>query len=77
MFELTLIVFTLSPPCHVIFSAGLEPSDDPLGYVASIDQHIEDVTGLGIDTAEMLEVANYGVGGHFQPHYDFTVSVRH
>ena len=64
------VIFFHFPPCHVIFSAWLDPSDDPLGYIPSIDQHIEDVTGLGINTAEILQIVNYGIGGHYEAHYD-------
>ena len=48
---------------------GLE--DDPLGYVERVDRRIEDVTGLTMETAEQLQVVNYGIGGHYEPHYDF------
>ena len=61
---------------YVIFyflsSGWLGPVDDPLGYVTRIDQRIEDVTGLTMTTAEMLQVVNYGIGGHYEPHYDFS-----
>uniref|UniRef100_A0A8C9YHX9 procollagen-proline 4-dioxygenase n=1 Tax=Sander lucioperca TaxID=283035 RepID=A0A8C9YHX9_SANLU len=39
--------------------------------VDRINQRIEDVTGLDVTTAEELQVANYGVGGQYEPHFDF------
>ncbi|XP_051578705.1 prolyl 4-hydroxylase subunit alpha-1-like isoform X2 [Myxocyprinus asiaticus] len=39
--------------------------------IATINQRIEDITGLEMDTAEELQVANYGVGGQYEPHFDF------
>lgn len=53
-------------------SGWLTVDDDPLGYVARIDQRIGDVTGLTMSTAEQLQVVNYGIGGHYEPHYDFS-----
>lgn len=29
------------------------------------------MTGLTTDTAEELQVVNYGIGGHYEPHFDF------
>ncbi|XP_053543986.1 prolyl 4-hydroxylase subunit alpha-2 isoform X1 [Ictalurus punctatus] len=51
-------------------SAWLEEYEDPV--IAHVNQRIEDVTGLTVDTAELLQVANYGVGGQYEPHYDFS-----
>ncbi|XP_036975603.1 prolyl 4-hydroxylase subunit alpha-2 isoform X4 [Acanthopagrus latus] len=51
-------------------SAWLEAEDDPV--IARVNQRIEDITGLTVDTAELLQVANYGVGGQYEPHYDFS-----
>ncbi|XP_076836070.1 prolyl 4-hydroxylase subunit alpha-2 isoform X6 [Brachyhypopomus gauderio] len=51
-------------------SAWLEGEEDPV--IARVNQRIEDVTGLSVDTAELLQVANYGVGGQYEPHYDFS-----
>lgn len=59
--------------CYIVIicSGWLSVDDDPLGYVSRIDQRIEDVTGLTMSTAEQLQVVNYGIGGHYEPHYDF------
>ena len=32
---------------------------------------VADVTGLNMETSEELQVANYGMGGHYEPHFDF------
>uniref|UniRef100_A0A7N5ZU30 Prolyl 4-hydroxylase subunit alpha-1 n=1 Tax=Anabas testudineus TaxID=64144 RepID=A0A7N5ZU30_ANATE len=49
--------------------AWLTGYDDPM--IETINQRIEDLTGLEMDTAEELQVANYGVGGQYEPHFDF------
>ncbi|XP_062868333.1 prolyl 4-hydroxylase subunit alpha-2 [Trichomycterus rosablanca] len=51
-------------------SAWLEEDDEPV--IARVNQRIEDITGLTVETAELLQVANYGVGGQYEPHYDFS-----
>ncbi|MBN3275777.1 P4HA2 hydroxylase, partial [Polyodon spathula] len=51
-------------------STWLAAEDDPV--VARVNQRIEDITGLTVETAELLQVANYGVGGQYEPHYDFS-----
>ncbi|XP_075875774.1 prolyl 4-hydroxylase subunit alpha-2-like isoform X2 [Nelusetta ayraudi] len=51
-------------------SAWLEGEDDAV--VARVNQRIQDITGLTVDTAELLQVANYGVGGQYEPHFDFS-----
>uniref|UniRef100_A0A7N6BX22 procollagen-proline 4-dioxygenase n=1 Tax=Anabas testudineus TaxID=64144 RepID=A0A7N6BX22_ANATE len=50
-------------------SAWLGAFEHPV--VDTINQRIEDVTGLDVTTAEDLQVANYGVGGQYEPHFDF------
>ncbi|KAM6964562.1 LOW QUALITY PROTEIN: prolyl 4-hydroxylase subunit alpha-1-like [Tautogolabrus adspersus] len=50
-------------------SAWIRSFEHPL--VDRINQRIEDITGLDLSTAEELQVANYGVGGQYEPHYDF------
>ncbi|XP_030256785.1 prolyl 4-hydroxylase subunit alpha-1-like isoform X2 [Sparus aurata] len=50
-------------------SAWLGAFEHPV--VDEINQRIEDLTGLDVTTAEDLQVANYGVGGQYEPHFDF------
>ncbi|XP_054654994.1 prolyl 4-hydroxylase subunit alpha-1-like [Dunckerocampus dactyliophorus] len=50
-------------------SAWISNMEDPA--IKAINQRIEDLTGLEMDTAEELQVANYGVGGQYEPHFDF------
>ncbi|XP_038125634.1 prolyl 4-hydroxylase subunit alpha-1-like [Cyprinodon tularosa] len=50
-------------------SAWLGAFEHPV--VEKINQRIEAVTGLDVSTAEDLQVANYGVGGQYEPHFDF------
>ncbi|KAM8852380.1 prolyl 4-hydroxylase subunit alpha-1b isoform 1-T1 [Synchiropus picturatus] len=56
-------------PYRISKSAWLTGYDDPA--IDVINQRIEDLTGLEMDTAEELQVANYGVGGQYEPHFDF------
>lgn len=39
--------------------------------VESIAERVEDLTGLTTESAEDLQVVNYGIGGHYEPHFDF------
>lgn len=39
--------------------------------MSRINTRIQDLTGLDVSTAEELQVANYGVGGQYEPHFDF------
>ncbi|XP_048472233.1 prolyl 4-hydroxylase subunit alpha-1 isoform X3 [Rhincodon typus] len=50
-------------------SAWLSGYEDPV--INRINQRIQDLTGLDVSTAEELQVANYGVGGQYEPHFDF------
>ena len=38
--------------------------------VERFNRRISDVTGLSMETAELLQMGNYGVGGQYEPHWD-------
>ncbi|CAN7999782.1 unnamed protein product, partial [Ixodes hexagonus] len=40
--------------------------------IAGLSRRIAAATGLSMSSAEDLQVVNYGVGGHYSPHFDFT-----
>lgn len=50
-------------------SAWLKDEDHEV--VRNIGLRVQDMTGLTVDTAEELQVVNYGIGGHYEPHFDF------
>ncbi|XP_051795814.1 prolyl 4-hydroxylase subunit alpha-1-like [Acanthochromis polyacanthus] len=50
-------------------SAWLGAYEHPM--VDKINQRIEDLTGLDVTMAEDLQVANYGIGGQYEPHLDY------
>ena len=39
--------------------------------IESIYRRVGDATGLNMETSEELQVSNYGIGGHYEPHFDF------
>lgn len=40
-------------------------------HIENIYRRVADVTGLNMETSEELQVSNYGIGGHYEPHFDF------
>ncbi|GFN78299.1 prolyl 4-hydroxylase subunit alpha-1 [Plakobranchus ocellatus] len=50
-------------------SAWLRGEDHPV--VKKMNDRMEAITGLNLETAEELQIANYGLGGHYEPHFDF------
>lgn len=54
----------------VCFSAWLKDTVDPL--LVNLDHRIGALTGLDVQPpyAEYLQVVNYGIGGHYEPHFD-------
>ncbi|OWA51234.1 Prolyl 4-hydroxylase subunit alpha-2 [Hypsibius exemplaris] len=49
-------------------SAFLKESADPV--IPEMNARIGLITNLNMEVAEDLQIANYGIGGHYDPHYD-------
>ncbi|XP_037501507.1 prolyl 4-hydroxylase subunit alpha-2-like [Rhipicephalus sanguineus] len=47
--------------------------DDPYSFVARLSAAVSATTGLRMESAELIQVVNYGVGGHYSPHADYTL----
>lgn len=45
--------------------------DEEHEVIATVGRRLHDMTGLNMKTAEELQVVNYGIGGHYEPHFDF------
>ncbi|KAK3598748.1 hypothetical protein CHS0354_028800 [Potamilus streckersoni] len=50
-------------------SAWLRAEDHPV--IDRLNKRIQAITGLDVETAEELQIANYGIAGHYEPHFDF------
>ncbi|XP_041984197.1 prolyl 4-hydroxylase subunit alpha-1-like isoform X2 [Aricia agestis] len=58
-------------PAHYRISKSGWLRDDESPVVARVSRRVRDITGLDLATAEELQVVNYGIGGHYEPHFDF------
>lgn len=47
--------------------------DEEHKLIQDVSQRVKDMTGLSMTTAEALQVVNYGIGGHYEPHFDFAL----
>ncbi|GLG99303.1 Prolyl 4-hydroxylase subunit alpha-2 [Gryllus bimaculatus] len=62
---------------HYRISKSAWLSDEDHKHIHSVNRRVEDLTGLTMETAEQLQVVNYGIGGHYEPHYDFARKEEH
>ncbi|XP_064484561.1 prolyl 4-hydroxylase subunit alpha-2-like [Ornithodoros turicata] len=46
--------------------------DDADTVIQRTNRRISSATGLSLISAELFQIVNYGIGGHYVPHYDFT-----
>jgi len=49
--------------------AWIDPAEDAI--FERIHRRIADATGLDLTHAEQLQVSNYGISGHYEPHFDW------
>lgn len=64
-------------PAHYRISKSAWLRDAEAAVVARVSARVAHFTGLSMASAEELQVVNYGIGGHYEPHFDFArVSVR-
>lgn len=54
---------------HYRISKSAWLKDEEHEVVRNIVQRTADMTGLTMETSEELQVVNYGIGGHYEPHY--------
>ncbi|CRK98253.1 CLUMA_CG011615, isoform A [Clunio marinus] len=47
-------------------------ADTQGGVFERVSKRVGDMTGLNMKTAEIWQTQNYGIGGHYGAHYDFT-----
>ncbi|XP_050664933.1 prolyl 4-hydroxylase subunit alpha-1-like isoform X13 [Leptidea sinapis] len=45
--------------------------DDESPTIARVSRRVSHFTNLDMSSAEELQVVNYGIGGHYTPHYDY------
>ncbi|KAH8261664.1 hypothetical protein KR044_013061, partial [Drosophila immigrans] len=50
---------------HILWLVKMTP------FATRLNRRIMDMTGLDVNEFKSLQVANYGLGGYFMPHYDY------
>ena len=70
-------IFSLSISCNIYFFIFLRISktawlkEEEHADVGHVYTRTHQLTGLNMETSEELQVSNYGIGGHYEPHFDF------
>ena len=59
----------MSPYSRISKTAWIKREEDDA--IENIYKRVGAVTGLNMETSEELQVSNYGIGGHYEPHFDF------
>lgn len=48
---------------------AFEEDEHPL--MGAVHRRVRDITSLDTKSADTIQVINYGIGGHFEPHFDY------
>jgi prolyl 4-hydroxylase len=56
---------------HTVSKSAWLKKRGPDPVINKITDRIEAITNLNMDVSEDLQVVNYGIGGHYEPHFDF------
>ena len=51
-------------------------TDDDHWRIRAVSRKVHAMTNMSMETAEHLQVLNYGIGGHYEPHNDFLVKEK-
>ena len=57
--------------CSVRISKTAWLKEEEHEHVGHVYTRTNQLTGLNMETSEELQVSNYGIGGHYEPHFDF------
>ncbi|XP_038214789.1 prolyl 4-hydroxylase subunit alpha-1 isoform X2 [Zerene cesonia] len=58
-------------PAHYRISKSAWLKDEESALVARVSRRSARLAALSVASAEELQVVNYGIGGHYEPHFDF------
>ncbi|CAN8031344.1 unnamed protein product, partial [Ixodes persulcatus] len=72
LYRATVHMNTGQAPSTYRISKAAWLSDHHHPVVEQLTRRIAAATGLSTSSAEHLQVVNYGVGGHYSPHFDFS-----
>ncbi|XP_017954868.2 prolyl 4-hydroxylase subunit alpha-1, partial [Drosophila navojoa] len=72
--------FTRSPSLNVTAKPNIVARIDWIEkmtpFTDRINVRVTDITGFDVNEFKTLQIANYGIGGHFIPHFDYTTADR-
>jgi prolyl 4-hydroxylase len=65
------VVFGGEKAAHYRISKSGWIKDHESKHIRAVSLRVQDMSQMTVETAEELQVVNYGIGGQYEPHYDF------